>query len=312
MAGINASATGIASNSQSGSGLGTAMFQPQQQPASTPRGGQIPYYIPPNQYTPFPAKDPTNPANDATNMKAIYKSLIPTSVNVRNLGLQQVLQQLGTPEQSLYLSQGMDSAAQNYGQTGGQLASLLASRGLTGSGPANAANETNSAGYLQNVAGAQFGAQQQGDSRTNNLLNQLMGISQSDTNFYQAIRSGSLPAGAAAGPPNYGFPQLAQGLATLVKTIASYGAGAAAGGGGAGGTGGMGADYGTTAGAAGDYGMSSAGSAISGAGDYGISYGGLNGGISNAGGGGGWQGALQGYASGGLGGGLAGYYGGGY
>lgn len=267
------------------------------------------YFAPSNMYTPY-----IKPGDSSAGaLKKYFNELEPTSLNVRNLGLSTLLGQLNTPMQSLYLSQGQDAQAQGYGQQQGALASAMASRGLIGSGAAKAGSEQNTIGYLTGLAANQQSAQQQGDSRKLSLLNQVMGVSESDLNFYNALRTGTLASATHTGPYNYGWPQAAEGIAQLVKTVASVGAGAAASAGGGAGGMGMGADYGVTGGEAGDYGMSGAGSLAGGAaGDYGMSYGGLNGGISNAGmagGAGTWQGALQGYASGGVMGALGGYYG---
>lgn len=208
-------------------------YAPGPQPQSTARGGTPAYYLPPEQLYPYQVR-PINSTNDlSTVQKEIYKQLIPTSINLRNYQLQQLLQQQQLPMEQLFAAQGTGQIAEARGQGLDQIRTGMAARGLTDSGIESENNLNTEMAYLKGVGAANLQARGQEDERQRQLLQQLLSVPEADLRFYQAIRQGTIPAGNLFAPQLYGWGQAAQGMAELVKSVATMGAG----GGGAGGAG---------------------------------------------------------------------------
>src|SRR6185369_16712999 len=151
----------------------------------------------------------------ASNTKEQYRQLAATSVNVRNRALSEILNRMNVPIENLAAGQGVDAAAQGYGQSQGQLSAALASRGLIGSGAEAAGSRGNTISYLGNVANAQEQARNLEDTRRQGALQDLLNLSASDIQFYQAMREGTLPLS----PPNFhaaDYYQLMKGVGTAV------------------------------------------------------------------------------------------------
>lgn len=286
--------------STNGGAMDGAMYSDYPMPPQAVAGGRggAQYWLPYDAYMPQQTFDvPTNVSKGKQkklanqNIQDYYRQLEATSGNVRNRALQEILQRMNVPMENLVAAQGVDAAAQNYGQNQGQLAAALASRGLIGSGAEDIESRQNMISYLSNIGKAQLQARNVEDARRQASLQDLLNLSKQDVQFYDAMRTGTLPSS----PPNYhaaDYYQLMKGVGTLVKSVASMGAGAAAGGG-AGGfsagadTGGVSQMMGQGGGGAfGGYSGFGGGGIGGGSETYGSMYGNFGGGFGGGGGGG--------------------------
>ena len=206
-------------------------YRPGAQPQSAARGGTPAYYLPPNQLYPLQIRPINNNSDWVTNQKEMYKQLIPTSINLRNYSLQNLLQQQQLPMEQLFAAQGTGAVAGATSQAQDQLRASMAGRGMSSSGAMQEGQLTNEMAYLKGVGAAGLQSRAQEDERQRQLLQQLLSVPEADLRFYQAIRSGAIPAGNLFAPQLYGWGQAAQGITELVKSVATSGAG---GGGGAG------------------------------------------------------------------------------
>jgi hypothetical protein len=271
----------------------SGIYSPGPQAQTSLRGTKPGYYIPFNQYTPYQVSPINNMGDLLSNRHQMLSQLIPTSVNVRNLELSQLLARMNQPFGQVYGGQYAEQAANQFSQGQGQLASDAARRGMLQSGAYQAGSRANQAGLLSGEASAALQGQQAQDQRYLAQLSQLFNIPEQDINFNSALRGGTYAAGGLFAPQNFGWPQVAGGIAQFVRSAASEGAGGAAGGG-------AGASF------AGSGGMSSFGDSLgsmgygggmSGIGGGSLGEGTFGGGMSFPGGTGGGGGGMFGSAS---------------
>lgn len=161
-----------------------------------------PYIVDPYQYSPVDygvnsgtlgtdrtGADTWN-GRDRFNIQNYYDQLLPTSINIRNRGLQDIFQRMQTPMMQLYAGQGVDKAARERGAARDQLTAGAAARGLGNSGQLAQLLRENEMGYLGNVSNAESAGNDAEVKRKAGLYNQILGSNQSDIDFYKYINAG--------------------------------------------------------------------------------------------------------------------------
>lgn len=207
----------------------TNIYHPKEQPVVG--GGHKPqYYVPPEQLYPIVRNPSRNPDEFYKAEVQAGQELIPTSVNIRNLALQRLLQQYQTPMEQMYLAQLSNPVAAGRAGQMDQWRNAMAQRGLTNSGVNAEGQRGIEMGYVEGQANAAMQAQQMEQNRRMALLGQIQGIPAQDMAFYQAIREGTVPASQPQDQHAQDWYQAMHGAGTAVRSIAM----AAAGGGGGG------------------------------------------------------------------------------
>jgi hypothetical protein len=221
-------------------------------------GGKPAYYLDPSQLYPLVRNPGTTPRQLRESEVQAGQELIPTSVNVRNLALQRLLQQYQLPMEQIYTGQLAGAVSRQRAGQLDQLRTMMTRRGLFNSGAADEANLGVEMGYLQGMGQAGLGGQQQDEARRRVLMSQIMAMPENDIRFYQAIRTGTIPAGVVQDQHAQDWQQAMHGVGTAVRSLATMAAGGVAGGtfNAAGGQGTFGSDVGAAN--MGDMGLSGA------------------------------------------------------
>jgi hypothetical protein len=193
-------------------------------------GGKPAYYLDPGQLYPLVRNPGTTPRQLREAEVQAGQELIPTSVNVRNLALQRLLQQYQLPMEQLYTGQLAGAVGrQRVGQLD-QLRTMMAQRGLSNSGVADESNLGVEMNYLQGMGQAGLAGQQQDEMRRRGLMAQILAMPENDIRFYQAIRTGTIPAGQVQDQHAQDWYQAMHGAGTAVRSLATLAAGGAGGG----------------------------------------------------------------------------------
>lgn len=188
------------------------------------------YFLPPEQLYPLQTGPITDYKSFLEQQAQQIGQLIPSSTNVRNYNLQNLMKSYNLPMEQLFAQQAMGPVVQNRAQTMDQLRAAMAERGMSNSGVANEGRLSIEEQYLKGVGAAQMNARATEDARRNNMLQQLLQIPADDIRFYEAIRSGTIPASNLYDYHAADWGQAAYGFGTAIRSAAS----AAAGGGGTG------------------------------------------------------------------------------
>jgi len=199
------------------------------QPQITPTGGFPGYYNEADSYIPKQISPVRNWKEWNKNVKENWKQVIPTSINVRNRQLQELISQYKTPLQSL-ITGGLQDAA--VGQRANSLESLAgntAGRGLYSSGLQDLGTRSVELDYLTNTAKAGQAGQQKEQMRRTDLLKQILNVPAQDLDFYSAIRGGTGQASSQFSDNSQNYEQLFNGVGSLIKSLATYGMGGGAG-----------------------------------------------------------------------------------
>ena len=204
-------------------------YSPGPQPIQNTNFGTPVYYtdpsqISPIQHYPYPPTGITSRTGiqNATGRAVtdFANQLIPTSQNVRNQNLSELLNRMNTPMESLFASQGSDQLAQQYGGASGSLMSNLASRGLIGSGAQASGLRGLKMNFLSGMASNQIGARNEENKRQLGLSQQLFNTVNSDLDYYRYINAGRDTALGRAAPVNIGaLSGLARGTAGIVAAL---------------------------------------------------------------------------------------------
>lgn len=204
----------------------TNVYRPKEQPVVG--GGRPQYFVDPQQLYPIARNPSRNPGEFYQAEVQAGQELIPTSVNIRNLALQRLLQQYQTPMEQMYLSQLTNPITAQRTSNMDQLRNVMTQRGLLNSGATDEAKLGIEMQYLQGRAGAGMQAQQEEQNRRMALLGQIQGIPSQDMAFYQAIREGTIPASQPQDQHVQDWYTATKGYGTGVRSILSWGMGGGA------------------------------------------------------------------------------------
>lgn len=196
-------------------------------------------FFPAEQLYPLQTRDLKTQGDFEKEVLDQFNQLVPTSENLRNYNLSQILSEYDRPMEQLYAAQLNAPVAAGRRGNLDALRATMAARGLTDSGIADEGRLGIESAYLQGVGAAGQQARQQENQRRNMLLREILNVPADDIRFYEAIRSGAVPMGSLWNIDTQNWGQMAYGLGTMVRSLASMGAGAAAGGGSLGGGGGI-------------------------------------------------------------------------
>lgn len=193
-------------------------------PVTNEGGKPPPYYTNPEQYTPVDYGFPTGKGGDNFNLRNFYEQLIPTSKNVRNRSLQNILQRSQMPLEQVYAGQEADKASQGRAQNIQDLESNAASRGMVNSGPLERAMRGNEVNYIGNLAQAQSAGRDQEVKRQSELAGQLMALVKGDLDFYKYLNAGrNVAVGQPGGGGTSSLGNIAGGATALLAGLFSGG-----------------------------------------------------------------------------------------
>ena len=131
---------------------------------------------------------------DASNARAGYsgssilESLLPTSLNLRNRGLQEILGRMDQSVEGLTRSSTMDKFMSVLGKTKQMGREALGARGMLGSGVEDRFNQDMFGQHLASIGEANVGAHETEMARRTKLLGQLFDLTDSDLALLQSIQ----------------------------------------------------------------------------------------------------------------------------
>lgn len=141
----------------------------------------------PRQLSPvqmFPA------SNMVAGVENFFEQLRPTSSNVRNRGVMNILQSMNTPMEQLYASQLAEPLVQGRSSSLDQLRSQMTQRGMYNSGIADEARLGVETDYLKGMGQVAGQARSKEIERQAGLANQLLGVAENDIAYYRYLTAG--------------------------------------------------------------------------------------------------------------------------
>jgi hypothetical protein len=150
----------------------------------------------------------------------IYNQLIPSSQNLRNRTLKDIIQQQQMPMEQLYASQQMGENVSQNAQRQDQIRATMAGRGLGQSGIMDEGTLANQSQYLKDYQKAQLNAKNQEVARQGGLAAGMTDIVNKDLDFYRLINAGLNEARGLISPANLGALEgLGRGASGLVTAL---------------------------------------------------------------------------------------------